>query len=429
MSWFGNEVSFRDTAQLDAFSRLRVSNAFTLFDSQQEYGLDTRTSWDATANGVALAAASSNGSVSNASCSVGPRNSNSRMVPLTISTVSGQYVVLQSRQYTRYIPGKSHLILMTGVFSPGTVANTDARVGYFDAFNGVFLKVTNGAASFVRRTSTSGSVSDSDAYAQASWNIDPFDGTGPSGITLDLTKTQILFIQAQWLGVGRVTVGFDIDGKLYPAHEFLHANVLTLPYTQSFNLPVRMEMRNTGTSVGGTINFICCSVQSEGGQEVRGFPFAASRGVTRVGVTTRRPVFSIRPKATYNSLTNRAHIELAEYFLNATTNNALYEVVIGGTLTGASFASVATDSVVESDTAATAISGGTTVTAGYVIAGFGASSGAGVGGQVDIRNPLVLQQIDALTSIAVQTPISIVCTSESGTSNILAGMNWHEQVI
>ena len=426
MSYFGNQIAFKDTPQLDAFSRLRVSMAATLFDSQQEYGLDTLRTWDAAANGV-YATGATNGSVTDASCSVGPRSANTRMVPLTISTVSGQYVVMQSRQYARYIPGKSHLVLMTGIFSPGTVANTDVRAGYFDAYNGVFLKVTNGAASFTIRTSTSGSVSDSNTVAQASWNLDTFDGTGPSGITLDLTKTQILFIQAQWLGVGRVICGFDIDGKLYAAHEFLNANNLTVPYTQTFNLPVRMEMRNTGTSAGGTTYFVCCSVQSEGGEAIRGFPYSANNGVTRDAVTTREPVFSLRPKATFNSVTNRGHIELAEYFLNATTNNALYEVVVGGTLTGASWASVSANSLAEYDIAATAITGGETAISGYVTQGSGSSAGLIAVGVIDIRNPLVLQQIDALT--ATQTNITIVCTSESGTSNILSGMNWHERVI
>lgn len=419
------QVALADGVQLDSFGRLRVSEAFTVFDSQQEYGLDTRTTWDATANGT-LAASSSNGSVTNGSNLVGPTDSNTRMTPITVSTTSGHYAVLQSRQYIRYIPGKSHLVLLTGIFSPGTIANCDARSGYFDSANGIFLKVTNGAASIVRRTSTSGSVVDN-AVAQTSWNIDKFDGTGVSGITLDLTKTQILFIQAQWLGVGRVVVGFDVNGVLYPAHQFLNANSLVVQYTQTFNLPVRMELRNTGTSSGTpTIQFVCCSVQSEGGQDIRGFPFTAPASVTTIGVTTRRPVLSIRPKATYNSRTNRAHIRDIEIYLKATTNAALYELVLGGTLTGASFASVATESVAEYDVAATAITGGTSIIAGFVLDGGGAVAG-GATTDLDIRNPIVLSQIDALT--ATQTPVSLVCTSVSGTSNIASGMNWHELVI
>lgn len=427
MSFFGNKVTLRDGPQLDAFSRLRVSQAITLFDSQQEYGLDTLRAWDATANGtLSIGTGSSNGSVSSGGNSVGPRDANTRMVPIVVSTTSGHYSVLQSRQYLRYIPGKSHLIFMTGVFSPGTVANTDARTGYFDNANGIFLKVTNGAASFVRRTSTSGTPSDTDAYAQAAWNIDPFDGTGPSGITLDLTKTQILFIQAQWLGVGRVIVGFDIDGVLYPAHEFLHANVIAVPYTQSFNLPVRMELRNTGTSAGATIQFVCCSVQSEGGEQLRGWPHSSPPGISTVAVTTRRPVLSIRNAATYNSITNRTHIADIDFSLHATTNDSLYEVVVGGTLTGASWTAVGTNSASEYDSSATAITGGLSVIKGFVISGSGSNSNI-TRGQSDLRNPLVISQIDALT--ATQPSISIVCTSFSGTSNVTAVANWHEQVI
>ena len=51
-------------------------------------------------------------------------------------------------------------------------------------------------ASFVLRSSTSGAPVEREVQ-QSEWNIDPFDGTGPSGITLDFTCTQILLIDAQ----------------------------------------------------------------------------------------------------------------------------------------------------------------------------------------------------------------------------------------
>jgi hypothetical protein len=47
------------------------------------------------------------------------------------------------------------------------------------------------------------------------------DGTGRSGITLDVTKTQIFIVDLEWLGVGRVRLGFVIDGKIYYCHEIL----------------------------------------------------------------------------------------------------------------------------------------------------------------------------------------------------------------
>lgn len=429
MSYLPNRFTLADGPQLDAFGRLRVSSPNTVFDSQQEYGLDTLRVWDAAANGT-YAAMSTAGSVTNGGNAVGPRNVDTRMTPVTVSTVNGEYSVLQSRQYVRYIPGKSHLVFITGVFAPAA--------GF--------------SASFVRRTSTSGSVVDT-TVAQADWNLDKFDGTGKSRITLDFTKTQILVIQAQWLGVGRVTVGFDVDGQIYPAHEFLNANTIAVPYTQTFNLPVRLEARNTsatttvaragyfdhangiflqnsktaGSPPGGTLNFVCCSVQSEGGQDARGFPITANNGTTAVAVTTRRAVLSIRPKATFNSLTNRAHIELADFIISAATNNALYEIVLGGTLGGApAWTSVGTNSVVEYDVAGTTVTGGVSIISGYVLAGAGVTRGLSEG-VVDIRNHFVLRQIDALA--ANQDALSITCTSLTGTSNILSAINWHEQVI
>lgn len=420
-----------DGPQLDAFGRLRTSEPTTVFDAQQEYGLDTLRVWDAAANGT-YAAMATDGSVTNGGNAVGPRNANTRMTPVTVSTTNGEYSVLQSRQYVRYIPGKSHLVFITGVFAPAS--------GF--------------AASIVRRTSTSGSVVDT-TVAQADWNIDTF-GAGaknPSSITIDFTKTQILVIQAQWLGVGRVIVGFDIDGVLYPAHEFLNANTIAVPYTQTFNLPVRLEARNTsatttvaragyfdaangifvqnsktaGSPPGGTLNFVCCSVQSEGGTEIRGFPMTANNGIAAIGVSSRRAVLSIRPKATFNSLTNRAHIELADFQISAQTNDALYEVVIGGTLGGVpAWTSVGTNSTIEYDVAGTTVTGGVSTISGHVVAGSGVARGVVIG-TIDIRNPFVLRQIDALA--ANQDSISIVCTAVAGTSNILSAINWHEQTV
>jgi hypothetical protein len=284
--------------------------------------------------------------------------------------------------------------------------------------------------------------------AQADWNIDKMNGTGPSGLTVDFTKTQILFIDAQWLGVGRVRVGFDINGILYPCHEFVHANILAVPYTQHFNLPVRLEGRTVGatlenrvgyfdsangiflktvkSSAGGTIHFICCSVQSEGGIEMRGFPRSASNGITTIGVTTRRPVLSIRNAATFNSLINRAHIENDEVQVSASSNSAYWEVVVGGQLTGASWATVGADSCAEFDVAATAITGGLTIVSGFAISGSGTVRGL-ASGQADFRNPLTISQINALAT--TQVPITIVCTSFSGTSNVSAAMSWHEQIV
>lgn len=297
------------------------------------------------------------------------------------------------------------------------------------------------------RSSTSGAPVERE-FAQSAWSVDKLDGTGPSGITIDFTKTQILLIDAQWLAVGRVRIGFDVDGVFWVAHEYLNANNLILPYTQSFNLPVRCEalttadgtdlcagyfdsangvfLKLTSTVQGAQMQFICCSVQSEGGEESRGFPWGISNGITGRSITTRTPVLSIRPKATYNSITNRAHVEVIDYLTMLFGGEARVEVVLGGTLTGASFASVNDSSVMEFDVAATVITGGSTIRDGYGQTGSG-SRGELSQGVTDIRNPFVLSQIDALA--ARQLPLSVVITPFTGSVTARAALNWNEQVI
>jgi hypothetical protein len=171
-------------------------------------------------------------------------------------------------------------------------------------------------------------------------------------------------------------------------------------------------------------------VQSEGGEEARGFPQARSNGITTITATTRRPILSLRPKATYNSLTNRAHLNLAEIALTAQTNPSYWEMVIGGTLTAGGGAATWVDngsaSAAEYNIDADAITGGVTVYAGFVIAAAGTTKG-GTAGELDLRGSLTLSQINALT--ATQPIISLVCTSFGGNSLISGMLHWHELVI
>lgn len=426
MSYLPNRFTLADGPQLSAFGKLKVTTAHTVFDCQNEYGLDTLRIWDATANGtLSSATPSTDGSVTNGSNAVGPTNTNTRLTPITVSTTDTHYSVLQSRQYCRYIPGKGHITYITGVFASGSNASVALNL----------------------RTSTSGSAV-TNSVAQASWSEDKFDGTGKSGITLDFTKIQILVIDAQMLYSGRVRVGFDVNGMLYWAHYFEIANLQVVPTVQTYNLPVRLEGRTgassttfnigyfdsangvflstTRTSKGGSIQFECCSVQCEGEEELRGFPVTAPTGITTYAVTTRRPVLSIRPKTTFNSRTNRGHIEDIELILRAITNDSFYEVVIGGTLTGAAWTSAGSRSIAEYDSSATAISGGNTLISGFILSGSGNVSQQTIRSS-DTRSPLTLSQIDALT--ATQDAVSIVCTSFTGTSTVTPIMNWHEQVV
>ena len=245
-----SKIVLADSPHIDAFGRLRVSNPVNEFTSEFQYNLHPLF-YDAVT--------ASNGTVTH--------NAPMSAADLDVTTDDGSKAMIQTFEYFRYQPGKSLAIAMTFVM-PSQQAGTTMQVGYFDDDNGFFLEVKDASTiQFVRRTKTSGSVVDN-AVTQANWNVDKLDGTGASGITLDLTKGQILRIDMQWLSLGRIRMCFDIDGELIPAHQFLVANVLTVPSTTTGNLPVRWLMENTSAPASAkTMQAICSSVFTEGGDE------------------------------------------------------------------------------------------------------------------------------------------------------------------
>lgn len=394
---------FERTVAFDAFGRLRVSEPTTLFESQFQYNL-LPLLWETAITATGAAAHLPNESACEMSVSA-----------------SGDECIRQTRQYFRYRPGKSQLLACTFVMGAGH-ANVRMRVGYFDANNGIFLQRAGSTVSLVRRTNTSGTPSDTATVAKGSWNIDNFDGTGPSKITLDLTKAQILLIDLQWLGVGRVRVGFDVDGVFYPAHQFLNANSLSTVYMTTANLPIRYEITATGAP-GGKIVFkqICAMLASEGGAEIDlGVPRATGNGVTGIGVTTRRPICSIRANDVINSIANRGQIIIEGVELSAASNSSYWELVYGGTLTGASFSAVGDNSIADRDVAATAISGGEVIDAGFAVAGSGTVRG--------LADKSLLSKLPLTMDLAGTgyTNLSLVCTSFSGTSTVTGIIRWRE---
>jgi len=244
-SGYGNTVINGNTGT-DAFGRTRISEPFTLFDSQNRY-LDGNQFASKTAGA---------GSVT--------YQANSSSFALSVGTASGDSVIRQCRTVQVYQPGKSLLVMDT--FAMGTLqTGLRQRVGYFTSGNGVYFEADGEDLYMVIRSSVTGSVVET-RIAQSNWNQDSMDGTGPSGITLDPTKTQIFWTDIEWLGVGSVRVGFVINGIFYICHVFNHANIDSTVYMTTATLNCRYEITNTATTASSaTMQQICSTVISEGG--------------------------------------------------------------------------------------------------------------------------------------------------------------------
>lgn len=400
-------VTLRDGPQLDAFSRLRTSHPVTLFDSQAQYG-NSALYWETATSGT--------GAIANLL-------SESAVTLATGGTLAGAFATRQSRVYWRYQPGKSQFIIAAFVFAPGQT-NVQQEIGYYDAGNGIFLRLEGTTLNLVRRTSTSGSPAD-EIVPSSAWNVDKMDGSGPSRIVLDPTKGQILVIDLQWLSLGRVRIGFDIGGVLHYVHEFRAANILTVPYMTTANLPVRARVLNNGVAGGAvTMKMICCSVISEGGFDGnRGPQWSANRGAAAVNVTTRVPFLSLRAKTTGpNGVRNTGQMLPKSWEVCASGNAVMWELLLNPVLTGPAFAAFdAANSIAEVDVTASAIaSGGLVLASGFVAAS--APSRGSAESTLFRELPVVYTGLGS-----VQDILTLALTSVTGTAACNASITWQEQ--
>ena len=99
--------------------------------------------------------------------------------------------------------------------------------------------------------------------------LDPLNGTGPSGFTLDLTRMQMFYIDYSWYGAGFSRFGLRTSkGQISYVFQFTNNNVQFEAYMRSGNMAAHYESNGitpttiltstlaAATSTGGVINVI-----------------------------------------------------------------------------------------------------------------------------------------------------------------------------
>lgn len=393
---------------VDAFGRARVSMPLTLFDSSHRY--DDNGLW----------------ATSNTAGSTYAHNANAGLIELTLPTTTNAEIVRETVKVFSYQPGKSLQSMNTFVFNPAKT-NLRQRVGYFGAQNGIYLELDGTTLNFVERSYVSGVVSET-RVSQANWNIDTLLGpvdTSPSQVTLDISKAQILFIDIEWLGLGTVRCGFVIDGQMIHCHSFHHANKITSTYMTTASLPLRYEIKNTGTTASSSVmKQVCSTVISEGGYELRGdqwsvgTPVQTPKTLTTAG--TYYPIVSIQLKS--------GHLDavailtaLSLLGINSSPCSVAWRVYRGTTLTSPSWTQINATSSVEYDTAATGLSGGQVLAQGYIGITNQASQTIDV-----LKEALFKFQLQRNGLTSTPEPITIAMAASVNTVNCLASMDWEE---
>jgi len=340
----------------DAFHRERVSLPVTIFDSKFLYD-GNPLYWSTYLSGNAV----SSHSVNTAS------------VTLSTGSLTNAVALRQTKRRWNYQPGKSQMVVMTGVFgSPQT--GITKRMGLFDDNNGLFWGVDQTGLFVGIRSSTTGSPVENVVY-QSNWNGDKLNGTGSSGVTLDPTKANIYMFDFQWLGAGKVRFSISYNGHgIIVAHTFLNANLLPTVYMSTPNLPLRYSIRNNGTGAPSQITQICSSIITEGHEDLNGIVYSVNRGVTGFATLNNNAVFpllsiKLRPERLSSSiLPKRITI------INTTTAAYRWVILLNPTIVGTDNASYQTlqNTSVQYDVSRT---NQVTLTGGFELAcGYGSSS-------------------------------------------------------
>lgn len=340
---YGNLAGGTGGTSVDGFGRLRVGNPHTIFESSNRFQLAENFSSSNTANTTITF-------IANDGC-----------INLTVGTAATDSIVRETKKVFPYQPGKSLLVLNTATFADPQ-ANLTQRVGYFSANNGVYIEQEGNTTYMVMRSQSSGASSSNNRIAQTDWNVDKFDGLGPSGYTLDMTKSQIFWSDFEWLGVGTVRTGFVINGELVIAHKFHHANLGESTYMTTACLPIRYEIFNTGvTTSNSTMKQICSAVISEGGYNQVTITRSVSNpieGKTLPSGGIKTPMINIRLRGGRTDA-----IVLPSSITMYGFQNTPFKIYLmrDGTLQNTTWSTTDTKSSVEYDLTANTISGGVVV--------------------------------------------------------------------
>ena len=180
------------------------------------------------------------------------------------TSANNDLVIRQTKTHPIYQPGKSQLFeasfsnfaLQTNVIKRVGCFTSITASTYNSVFDGFFLEsngVTNTISFQLWRSGTT-------IYSAATttWDSTEFDPTN-----LNWSNSQLMMVDYQWLGVGRMRFGMNLSGQTIYFAEHNCANNDVNVYMSSANQPIRYEIRQTGVG-SGYLDMICSQVSTEG---------------------------------------------------------------------------------------------------------------------------------------------------------------------
>lgn len=246
-----------------------------------------------------------------------------------------------------------------------------------------------------------------------SWD-DPMDGTGPSGDTLNSANVDIYRMPFRWYGAGPVV--FEVAGN---GTQTDTVQVLTLeasggnPIVSDPNLPINIRVKN-GSNGRDILAYVYGRQFSILGRYQPNRRITGDFRLSQSVGTTFVPLVTFQQKADYTSVS----VKTAGVDLIVSNASIIYEIRVGATLTGASYAAPsnipATETALEFDTSATALTNGQKIYSGVAASGTGAQVSGSSSDIPDIELPAV-------------TPITLCARAISGTATVTSVFRAREE--
>ena len=309
---FNNQISYSDSPNLDAFGRLRIAAVTNLLDIKHVYDK----------NPLQISEV-----VSGTATSVFSKEF--ARVRMSAGT-SGDLVIRQTKTHPIYQPGKSQLF--EGSFSNFQI-ETDVikRVGcytstigtpYDSVFDGFFLESNGITSAITFNIYLSGSCSYS--ADTSTWDSSQFNPTN-----FDWSKTNLMTVDYQWLGVGRMRFGMVLSGQTFYFLDYTAANNKDTVYMSSPNQPIRYEIKSSGGT--GYLDMICTQVSTEGALNGLYSTVGIQHDTTTTLSTsgTKYPYIGYRLKQGYVSVTSQYN---SLSILNTSNDNYLLTIEYNPTL-------------------------------------------------------------------------------------------------
>ena len=289
----------------------------------------------------------------------GTATSSNQLGVASTTAAASSSALIRSVRVVKYSPGHGIHARFTAMFSAGA-SNSSQAAGLFNSTVDAFAFGYNGTAfgCLWRRDSVDTWV------PQASWNLDPCDGSGESGFTIDPTKLNIYRIQMGYLGAfgAIMSVLNSYNGQWIEVHRFVFTNQRTTPHITNPTMYFGITAANTTNATNIAVSSASFFIGIEGERRRLGGTYGVSS--FKSIATTQNNVVTIRNNTTINGITNRSMLRLRSISVSTAASVPVVFLLTKNTTLGGTPAYTnidSTNSLAAYDTAGTTITGGNQV--------------------------------------------------------------------